>query len=58
MTLDDDPRALWGAPLLDLPGAPMPWEMERFTPGELTDIAEWLYQRQRALERARKGHHG
>lgn len=45
MTHADNPRLLWGPPLLTL--GVRPWDMWRFTPGELNQISDWAEEQAR-----------
>lgn len=49
MTFEHNPRGLWAPPLLEL--GVMPWQMDSFTPRELTEIGEWLKQLDKAKRR-------
>lgn len=49
MTFEHNPRRMWTPPLLEL--GVLPWHMELFSPGELTELAEWQKQVERAAKR-------
>lgn len=48
MTHDDDPRSLWHPSLLQ--HGLVPWDMQRFTPRELTQVADWLEEVNRGTQ--------